>query len=981
MRLDRVELTRYGAFTSRSIDLGPGLTVVLGPNESGKSTFRHAVGDLVWGLTGRLHPYAFRFAPGNLCLGADVSSDSGTVVQSLVVDSRGVRTTSGDAVVPWWVTGSVTSRAAWEKALGLNLSSLREGTRAVIEGDGDLAPLVFRARTGVDLQAVRDGLQAEAEALYKVERRGARTVRARAAEVQALRDRVIEATSSADLVAGQRAALAAAQATYEAAGRELAEARTAEAVAERDLRALPKAHTLDATRRDRDEACSAGRVLDEDELAAHDRARTVLDSLESTRADLAARRERHEARLAESPAEPEVLEVEPLVTTLHGRSELAAASRDVLHSLTAELQIATGTIRRLLTEIAPLAVPPAEASDEALLDAARSALLPVDVVMRIDQLADDVETSATAAAAERAEADDALRRQRRAEVTDPTAPADLVEARAARDAAWSAVREPWLTGSVPEAPRRSELADDVDAAHRRLDDVTVSLRAHSTSLGRVSEIDEQVAERLEAADKADSAYEAVLGQWREVLGSVGVPAVLDPAAWRGRRDRQRELVEALAQHGTCAQKLAEAQDQVERFSREVAALGERLGESPDDPWVLLARVKQRVDRAGRAAAVRLQAQEDLGRVIEQEQEALRQKTAADAVLAGLERDDDVLDDVVTRSRTYLALAARADDQARELEAIAGDGSDADALVEALRDRTPVDVEEAVVTARTARQDAEIRYNEAHTGRAEATRLLEQAEARGDAASLAAQEGEAAERLAASVEDYLALRIQALILERVLLAESPESDNALVAHAEVLAGRLTRGRIQHLRVEETADGRRLRIDAESLVDGVPGELSEGTADQVFLALRLAGIREQQEASRRDGHETLPVLLDDVLQASDDDRTRAALEVLVEESRDQQIILLTHHTAVADLAAGLGAQVVRLAPLDLAELAAEAPAAAPRAARADGAPDPVAVRAWARENGVVVGDRGRIPKDVVAAYLARNAADLDDEADPD
>ena len=70
--LRRIELTCYGAFTGRSIDLGPGLTVVLGPNESGKSTLRAAVGDLLWELQPRKHPYAFKHAPGQLRITADL---------------------------------------------------------------------------------------------------------------------------------------------------------------------------------------------------------------------------------------------------------------------------------------------------------------------------------------------------------------------------------------------------------------------------------------------------------------------------------------------------------------------------------------------------------------------------------------------------------------------------------------------------------------------------------------------------------------------------------------------------------------------------------------------------------------------------------------------------------------------------------------------------------------------------------------------
>src|SRR5450756_1918503 len=64
---------------------------------------------------------------------------------------------------------------------------------------------------------------------------------------------------------------------------------------------------------------------------------------------------------------------------------------------------------------------------------------------------------------------------------------------------------------------------------------------------------------------------------------------------------------------------------------------------------------------------------------------------------------------------------------------------------------------------------------------------------------------------------------------------------------------------------------------------------------------------------EGASTLPVVLDDILVTHDDGRTAVALEVLAEEARDQQILLMTHHSAVAEAARLTSATVVKLAPL--------------------------------------------------------------------
>ena len=59
MRLNRLDLTRYGKFTDCSIDFGtptpgqPDLHLIYGPNEAGKSTLLAAFLDLLFGIETR----------------------------------------------------------------------------------------------------------------------------------------------------------------------------------------------------------------------------------------------------------------------------------------------------------------------------------------------------------------------------------------------------------------------------------------------------------------------------------------------------------------------------------------------------------------------------------------------------------------------------------------------------------------------------------------------------------------------------------------------------------------------------------------------------------------------------------------------------------------------------------------------------------------------------------------------------------------
>jgi uncharacterized protein YhaN len=73
------------------------------------------------------------------------------------------------------------------------------------------------------------------------------------------------------------------------------------------------------------------------------------------------------------------------------------------------------------------------------------------------------------------------------------------------------------------------------------------------------------------------------------------------------------------------------------------------------------------------------------------------------------------------------------------------------------------------------------------------------------------------------------------------------------------------------------------------------LSDGAADQLYLALRLAYLRHYLGANPAQ-----PVILDDVLVNFDDDRATAALAELARLAGRTQVILFTHHAHLAELA---------------------------------------------------------------------------------
>jgi len=187
---------------------------------------------------------------------------------------------------------------------------------------------------------------------------------------------------------------------------------------------------------------------------------------------------------------------------------------------------------------------------------------------------------------------------------------------------------------------------------------------------------------------------------------------------------------------------------------------------------------------------------------------------------------------------------------------------------------------------------------------------------GQVLSLTGTDEPSRQALADAAERYLVLHLQREILRRELEAYERSHASPLLVRAGVVLERLTGGRFVALRppAEAGGAGRSLvavRADGEELA---PTRLSEGTADQVHLALRLAGIEQLQADRVAAGLPTVPVVFDDVLMTFDDERGAAAVAVLGELAATAQVLLFTHHEHVVGLArdAGVGFTVAELGP---------------------------------------------------------------------
>ncbi len=169
----------------------------------------------------------------------------------------------------------------------------------------------------------------------------------------------------------------------------------------------------------------------------------------------------------------------------------------------------------------------------------------------------------------------------------------------------------------------------------------------------------------------------------------------------------------------------------------------------------------------------------------------------------------------------------------------------------------------------------------------------------DGAALAVTARETMEHHAAAIQrdagEYVRTRIAHSLLGMAIRTYQDRSQGPLVTRTSAWFSFITETRYTRLVVDYDGDDRVMlaeRADGRQL--GMT-ELSEGTADQLYLALRLAAIEGRLESSS-----SVPLILDDALLAFDDRRAVAALKALARLAKDNQVILFTHHAHIIELA---------------------------------------------------------------------------------
>lgn len=504
---------------------------------------------------------------------------------------------------------------------------------------------------------------------------------------------------------------------------------------------------------------------------------------------------------------------------------------------------------------------------------------------------------------------------------------------------WFRLHEEWRAAWENDQKRLVELARFSDALATARQDVLgtlgrqwpqfgelASAKALSDAVGR-----EREQRGLRAAQAEERLRQKLVAESnvRKAQGDVE-SAERALAEWQHRWDADtRELPEGLERRPESVRRWLKLQEDLRRVLGEVAQLAEdvaarsrnidakehRIGALLDesgalDPALVIpagmdpVSAFRLIDEACRISVGRLDKQRSLaGKRDQSIREQIRanqkfQEASAALVRSWNEagRDDDctreALDEMEQRSVVFQALREQIADRENRLR-----GRFADAMEDAVnniqrsgRPKLQAELEDVVAQLDQARKSRESTAD----ARRDAWTAIEAMQYGRDATRVGQELADAREGLFDKLEERYRLQLARLLLDHAY-DEASKGGRDLEQLGSRYFHTLTGGAYLGLRIDHDTPGEPMLMAVESARDEKSlAKLSVGTRDQVWLALRLAGIMGAAKDT------PFPLLLDDSLVQFDDIRAEAALRLLHEISEHVQVILFTHHDHVASLA---------------------------------------------------------------------------------
>ena len=483
-----------------------------------------------------------------------------------------------------------------------------------------------------------------------------------------------------------------------------------------------------------------------------------------------------------------------------------------------------------------------------------------------------------------------------------------LETLAAKHAAWAAR----LALVLP--PPHGDLADLLSRARQAVDEGNKREKARERLETQRMQADKELRETAAAAAEADRQLDAWRADWKALLAELRRPAGEDPAVTEQVLQLLNDIDKEHLAAAALSRRISGMQADIDRFGQSVREVAARVAETDReaDPFDIARNLAKRVDEQKKLLDRRntLIARRDAARLAAEKAAARLAdcRAALHAILLQIGVD------TIEAAQARLTLGeqrARFEAQRHGADTKlldAGDAIPPGQLRDEVADVPPDELQFRLDVLNDDRRAAGDAAQAALRALTELSIGMAQQEADTNINAAAADRQAAVACVANTLDEALLLHTAASMLELALKSVEDSGDSGLLQRIGAIFQALTLGAYARVTTETDGDSAaRLVLVQQAYPEErqAVDQLSEGTRDQLFLALRVAEIERHLTAAT-----PLPFIGDDILQTFDDDRALAAMRVLTDLSHRTQIILLTHHRHVVDLSARLPAGSVHV-----------------------------------------------------------------------
>jgi len=275
-------------------------------------------------------------------------------------------------------------------------------------------------------------------------------------------------------------------------------------------------------------------------------------------------------------------------------------------------------------------------------------------------------------------------------------------------------------------------------------------------------------------------------------------------------------------------------------------------------------------------------------------------------LSGTTNNDELR--VAATNSDHLRSLTSEMDQSVKLLLSAGDGLDRDALATEFAATDVNAISSSLDDIKRQTDEVVGQQNKLSGELTSAEAVLQKIAGHSEAARAESQRQEALAKMANALERYIKVFTAAKLLRWSIEKFRETKQGPMLARASEVFMGLTQGGFSKLVVDYESEPLKLSGQrATGEVVEIEG-MSEGTRDQLYLALRLAALELHLEQTM-----PLPFIADDLFINYDDGRARAGLQALAKLSESTQVIFLSHHehlVPVAQSVFGEKLNVVRL-----------------------------------------------------------------------